>query len=171
MRFGSFTEQGYTNQIVSNKYLEKAREYGLMSLIHVPGNLYYFLLSGPIPVFKDNISHVLQFPFVKANPWGMSIFLTSPIFIYLFSLSYKDRLSKILIITIAAIALPIFLYYGIGWRQFGYRYALDFLPFLFFLLIKNYKERFKELSLGFKTVIIISSLTNLYLLITAFIYY
>ena len=39
-----------------------------------------------------------------------------------------DRFTKLLLIGILAVALPVFLYYGIGWRQLGYRYSLDFLP-------------------------------------------
>lgn len=167
IRFQNIFEFGYTNAInlVSTT---KARDYGVLSFYHIPGNLYYFLLATPLPLFRDGISHVLAFPFVKADPWGMSIFVTSPIFFYLFLLSYKDRLSKILILTISVIMFSILLYYGIGYRQFGYRYALDFLPLLFFLLIKNYKSKFGELSKGFKFLIIISSFTNLYFFVTSF---
>jgi hypothetical protein len=63
-----------------------------------------------------------------------------------------------LLITIVIVALPIFLYYGIGVSQFGYRYSLDYLPYLFLLLIKNYKEQKEQLSPGFKAVIIGSTL-------------
>ena len=167
IRFQNVFEFGYTNAI-NLAGSTKARDYGVLSLYHIPGNLYYFLLATPLPVFKDEISHVLTFPFVKADPWGMSIFVTSPIFGYLFLLSYKDKLSKILMLTISVIAFSIFLYYAIGSRQFGYRYALDFLPLLFFLLIKNYKNTFGKLSDGFKLLIFVSSLTNLYFFITAY---
>lgn len=170
IRFGNFLESGYKDSILIYDALINARAYGLFDLVHLPGNLYYFLLSGPIPIFKDNTSPVLEFPFIRANTWGMSIFITSPIFLYLFLLSYRDKLSKILIITTILIAIPIFLYYGIGWRQFGYRYALDFLPLIFFLLIRNYKTRFGRLSQRFKLIILVSMLTNMYFLFSAFIY-
>lgn len=164
VRFGSFFEQGYSFQTILPA-AAKARDYGLFSLIHLPGNLYYFLLSLPLPVFKDNLSHVLTFPFIKANPWGMSIFVTSPIFAYLFFLRYKDRFSKIILISIALIALPIFLYYGIGFVQIGYRYSLDFLPLLFFLLMRNYKKQRSSLARNFKLLVIFSALFNFYLLL------
>lgn len=167
LRFGNFFEFGYSNAY-NLESTTKAREYGVLSPSHLPGNLYYFFLASPRPVFRDGISHVLKFPFVVADPWGMSIFITSPIFIYLFFLSYKDKLSKLLIITVVTIAVPVFFYYGIGFRQFGYRYSLDFLPFLFFLLIRNYKRKYINLSSGFKLVVIISALTNLYFFLTAF---
>ena len=75
------------NRIASG-VTEKAREYGLFNLKHIPGNLYHFFLATPLPVFADSLSHVLKFPYLKADPWGMGIFITSPIFIYLFPLSY-----------------------------------------------------------------------------------
>ena len=68
--------------------------------------------------------------------------------------------------TIIVIALPVFLYYGIGVFQFGYRYSLDFLPYLFLILIKNYKEQKGNLNYGLKAVIIATTLFNLYLLAT-----
>lgn len=169
MRFGNVFESGYSSAVNLPASLA-SRNYGVFSLVHVPGNLYYFLLATPQPVFRDGVSHVLKFPFLKANIWGMSIFITSPIFFYLFFLNYKDRLSKILIVTIIFISVPIFLFYGIGFRQFGYRYALDFLPFLYFLLIKNYMDKFGALSRGFKLLILFSSLMNFYLFLSVFVY-
>lgn len=165
LRFGSFSELGYSQQILS-KTLIKARSYGTISPVHIPGNLYYFFVSMPIPVLKDDLSPVLKFPYIRANPWGMSLFITSPYFIYLFALEYKDKTSKGLWGAILVIALPIFLYYGVGFRQFGYRYSLDFLPLLFFLLIRNYRHQFGSLSNKFKALITISSCIDIYLFLT-----
>lgn len=164
-RFGNILEQGYSYQLAQGG-VSKAREYGLFALIHIPGNLYYFLIAPPLPVLKDGISRVLTFPFVKSDIWGMSIFFTSPYFVYLAFLKYKDKVSKFLWITVLIIALPILMYYGIGMSLFGYRYSLDFLPYLFLLLFKNYREQKGNLSPGFKLVIILSMVFNLYLLAT-----
>ena len=81
-------------------------------------------------------------------------------FFYLFGLKYRDLLSKLLLVSIAVVATAIFTYYGIGHVQFGYRYSLDFLPFLFFLLIRNYYADRRQLSPGFKKIIILSALAN-----------
>jgi hypothetical protein len=164
-RFGSFLEQGYSYQLSQGGALI-ARGYGLFNLIHLPGNLYYFLIAAPTPVLKDGISRVLRFPYLKFDPWGMGIFYTSPYFLYLFFLKYKDQISKIFLFTVLVVSMPIFLYYGIGVFQFGYRYSLDFLPYLFLILIKNYREQKGNLSFGFKALIITSTLFNLYLLAT-----
>lgn len=167
-RFGNFVEQGYS---LSNLLppLAKARDYGLFSLKHLPGNLYYFLLGFPLPVFRDSLSHVLKFPFIRTNPWGMSIFITSPYFIYLFLLKYKDVLSKTLLLSIFLISLPSLLFFSLGYRQFGYRYSLDFLPLLFFMFIRSYRKQYGELSNNFRLLILITAFTNLYLFITEFI--
>lgn len=170
IRFGNFFDNGYANQILTNENLEKARDYGLFNLIHMPGNLYYFLLSSPLPVYKDKISHVLTFPYIRANPWGMSIFITSPIFLKLFFLKYKDLISKIVILTVVVISIPIFLYYGVGWRQAGYRYSLDFLPFLFWLLMRNYQTKVRLLSVKFKIIVLLGAIVNLHFVFTAFLY-
>ncbi|MDI6820593.1 MAG: hypothetical protein QMD65_00225 [Patescibacteria group bacterium] len=169
LRFENFLDSGYKHQILTNPALIKARDYGLFSIHHLASNLYYFLLAGPIPVFKDSISRVLAFPFIKPDPWGMSIFITSPYLLYMFCLKYKDGLSKIILITATIIALPIFLYYGIGWIQFGYRYAFDFLPFIFLLFIKNYNDRYHNFSKLLKIIIVFSLFFNLFLIFTGFL--
>jgi hypothetical protein len=169
LRFNNFLEQGYKLQILQNNILKTNRDYGLLNLKHLAGNIYYSIFSMPLPIFIDNLSRVFKFPFIKANYWGMSIFLTSPYLIYLFFLKFKDKISYFLLITAIFIAVPIFLYYGIGFRQFGYRYALDFFPFLFLLFIINYRNKYKLLSKNLKILIILSSLFNLYLFFTLFI--
>ncbi|OGM26872.1 hypothetical protein A3D00_03220 [Candidatus Woesebacteria bacterium RIFCSPHIGHO2_02_FULL_38_9] len=166
-RFGNIFEQGYKFQILVEP-LVKAREYGIVSISHLSGNLYYFFISGPLLVFRDGISHVLKYPFIIANPWGMSIFVTSPYFVYLFFLKYKDKISRLLLITIVVISIPIFLYYGLGFSQFGYRYSLDFLPFLFYMLIRNYRLVNRKLSFGFKIFILLSGFFDLYLFLGRF---
>jgi hypothetical protein len=162
-RFGSPLEQGYNMQIVTDKALLTARSYGTFSLTHLPGNLYYFILATPQPVFRDGISHVLTFPFIQIDHWGLSIFVTSPYLVYLFFLRYRDKLSQLLWFTSIIIAIPIFFYYGIGYWQLGYRYALDFYPWIFWLFIKNYKEQFHALTFRLRLLIIVAILTNFYL--------
>ena len=53
-------------------------------------------------------------------------------------------------------------YYGIGVRQYGYRYAVDFYPFLFLMLADTCKER---LTLPMQAIIIGSFLLNSYLIL------
>jgi hypothetical protein len=161
LRFGSFFETGYTHQILDD-FLVKTRDYGIFSFQHIPGNLYYFLVAGPLPIYKDSISLVLKFPYIKGNLVGMAFWVTSPILLLLFTNRIKDKFSKLFLFTSLVIAVPIFLYYGIGVIQFGYRYSLDFLPFLFVLLIRNYYKLHEKLSEQIKWMVLCSAFINFY---------
>lgn len=167
VRFGSVFEHGYSYQILAS-YFEEARGRGLFGLAHLPGNLYRLLLAGPEPVFREGIPPVLQFPFVKADPWGMSIFLTAPYLMRLCRLRTFDTESKAVLIAVGCVAAPILFYYGIGARQLGYRYALDFLPFLHFLLLRRWEGE-KVLSSGFRALIVASVALNLFFAVTMFV--
>ena len=132
-RFNTAFESGYRYQLIPEE--SKARkDQGLISLKHVPANLYYMLIKTPNPVMENN-SHVFKFPFLKFDPYGMSIFFLSPVLFLIFRAKLSDRLVKTSLITVSLILITLILYYGIGWRQVGYRYALDFLPFLLIPLV------------------------------------
>lgn len=162
-RFGSLLEQGYSYQISMVEAVKRARDYGLFGLVHLPGNLYYLFLSVPLPVFRDGISHVLKFPYIRPDWWGMSIFFTSPYLLYLFAKQRWDRVAKLALLGCVVMAIPIVLYYGIGYMQFGYRYALDFMPLLYFLFLRQYRLRYGDLSFKTKLLMITSAAVNLYL--------
>ncbi len=163
-RFGDPFEYGQKYALLSG-VLDVNRNHGVINLIHLPGNLYYTLMSMPEPVFRD-ATHVLKFPYIQNNQWGMSIFVTSPYLFYLFVLRYKDRLSKILLLTVIAIATPSLIFFSLGFSQFGHRYSLDYFPFLFFLLVRNYKLTHDRLSPSFKCIILFSAIFNYYLFLT-----
>jgi len=166
--FGGWFASGYNSQLLIDPLI-KAREYGLFNLKHIPGNLYYSLLSLPQPIFRDSISHVLKFPYLEGNPWGMSIFFTSPYLIYLFLISYKPVINKILLSVSIVTYIPILMYYGIGFSQYGYRYALDFFPFLFLLLMIGYKDKCGELNNTIKILIIAFAFINFWFFATIFL--
>jgi uncharacterized membrane protein len=89
---------------------------------------------------------------------GLGLFFTTPVFIYIFkgpwtSLSKKAALAVICI-------LPILITHGtVGFTQFGYRFSLDFTPFLMLLTAKGMQTK---LTWSEKTLIIISILVNLW---------
>jgi hypothetical protein len=162
-RFGSLFEQGYSYQVNLVEGVRYAREYGLFGLIHLPGNLYYLLLAVPQPVFLEKLSHVLAFPYLRPDLWGMSIFVTSPYLLYLFAKQRWDRLARLALVVCVIIALPILFYYGVGFQQFGYRYALDFFPLLYFVFMRQYRARYGALSFRTKLLVVGSAALNLYL--------
>lgn len=164
-RFHNIWETGYNLQVQSMPALEKAKEYGLYSLIHIPGNLYDFLLATPLPVFSEG-THMLKFPFFKNNPWGTSIFLTSPYLLYLFFIKPIERIEKILMFVSLVVLILISSYFGIGVKQLGYRYAFDFLPYIFIVFMIEYKKHHQAISIRMKFSIIFAFYFNFYLLLS-----
>ncbi len=154
-RFGNFLETGYSFNVnilfPTIPDFRPALKYGLFSLHHVPGNLYYFLFKGP-DLFVDPKTDLPIFPFLGVDGWGLSIIFTSPLLLLPLLLSgFKKSINEL--ITIFLIALPIVTYFGIGFVQFGYRYAIDFYPFLLLVLLRSLNGK---LSLAHKALIFYS---------------
>ncbi|MGA3266137.1 MAG: hypothetical protein ABSE16_04865 [Verrucomicrobiota bacterium] len=168
-RFDNPFDQGYQEQLVA-PWAAATRAQGILSLRHLPCNLYYLMLAGPVPIQQDNASTVLGFPYFIANPWGMSIFITSPCLLWMIGLAYRDLTSRLLWAVSGIIAVPLLLYYAVGAQQFGYRYSLDFLPFLYYLLLRNRQMQRGPLTPGFKFLLIASAFFNLYLFAGHFIW-
>jgi len=167
-RFNNPLDQGYRAQILQSAFMVDKNHYGLFNLKYLPRGLYYSLISMPKPVLESD-SRLLKFPFVKADPWGMSIFLTSPYLIYLFFIKIKNKAAIKLLLTSAIIWLIISASFFIGWTQFGFRYALDFMPLLFVAFMMIYKDHKEKISTSLKTIIILSAIFNLYLLYVTFL--
>lgn len=147
IRFNSFFETGYgTSSLGGIGALDQARAYGLFNVVHLPKNLYYFFMAMPEPsgvTLSGNPadSPVFTFPFVQPSPWGMSIFLTTPTIIFVIKASRRWPVVQACWAAIVLTAIPIFLYYGVGWVQFGFRYALDFTPFLWLLVVISLRRQ------------------------------
>jgi len=159
LRFGSMAEFGYATQLLANEPAVN-RTYGIWSLQHVPANLYYFLFKGPEGVFVPG-SKVLEFPYVRPSIWGMSILFTSPILLAIVKAPWRDRTVRLAAATSALMLAIVLGYYGIGVRQYGYRYALDFYPFLFLILCRSAGSR---LSIPLRVLIVLSALLNYHLI-------
>jgi hypothetical protein len=119
-RFGSPLESGYYLAALP-AFLEARRAQGLFSLAHLPMNLELFLVRLP--------SIRAEFPFFVPDGLGMSVLLTSPGLLAALRAPFRDPRAVALGITFLAVLLPNLLYYGGGWLQMGYRYALDAIPF------------------------------------------
>jgi len=135
-RFGDIAETGFGKAVLYRDVLYEARSAGLFSLAHVPKNVFMMLLQGPQPVGGDSTA-VLRFPYVEPSQWGMGLFFTSPALLYVFRARLKEPLVRACWIGILTLLVPILAYYGIGYLQFGYRYALDFMPFLIVLAARG----------------------------------
>lgn len=163
VRFENIFETGYSQQLIFGELLSN-RSYGTWSFMHFPANLYYLFLKTPDPVFIPG-TKVMQFPFLNAGVWGISILFTSPVFIWILFSPWKRIEVKAASITSLTILFFILGFSGIGAWQYGYRFAVDLYPFLFILLVYALK---KKITLMFLLVTILAFVINSYLIITAF---
>ncbi len=148
-RFHSFFETGYNYSITKNDGpISHNFSYGDKGLIHIPANLYSFLIMSPEPLLlKHDGGMVLKFPYLKASPWGIAIWFTSPLFLLLITNFKKGKYTLSAALAGFALSIPVFLWYSIGYAQFGYRYALDFLPFLFLILLSSLSPKLSKIAI------------------------
>ena len=121
-RFGSPLEAGYGLTYLPQPGLEPRRAMGVFALAQIPENLHLAFWALP-----ERLSH---FPFFTVSPYGLSMLLVSPALFMAAWAGFRDRNAALLWIAAALVAVPVFLYYGGGYIQYGFRYSLDFQPFL-----------------------------------------
>jgi hypothetical protein len=126
VRFGSPLESGYAISYLNQPILEARRAMGVFSIAQVPENIRLFLLAG-----FDRISN---YPYIAPNRFGLSMLLVSPALLASIWAGFRDRSALLLWLAAALVAVPVFLYYGGGYVQYGFRYSLDFTPFLVALM-------------------------------------
>lgn len=144
-RFHSVFETGY-NYInsINEAPLGENLKYGDKNIIHIPANLYSFLIMAPEPLKEKGSAFILKFPYLKLSPWGVAIWFTSPLLLLLLCKFKKGTYTISAALASIALALPVFTWYSIGYAQVGYRYALDFLPFIFLLLIPSLSPKLSK---------------------------
>jgi len=96
------------------------------SLDYLPMQLYAFFLYPPL-IYRG-------WPYVGVTQWATGLPFTSPALILAFFARRPLVLVLALWVAVVLVAAPSFLYYVVGFTQFGMRHALDFEPFLFALM-------------------------------------
>lgn len=130
LRFGNIFQAGYT--LIPGITTEPWFSKGPFHYSYIPNHLKAIFTSLP------QIS--TDFPFVKPTLSGLPIWLTTPAFIYAFKNKIRDIKTLAIWVGIIGIAIVNFSYGSIGIAQFGYRYAVDFYPLLFLLIIHSIKD-------------------------------
>ena len=121
-RFDSVLETGYGFQ------LPGPGDFPSSSLANVLPHLKLFLF-GP-PALSD------KFPFVITQAIGMSVFLLSPWLCYIGSLKF-DRFNLVALVNCLVVLVAVLAWRSNGQFQLGYRFSLDFLPVVIFLIARN----------------------------------
>ena len=148
-RFGSPFETGYGISHLTDPALEARRALGVFSIAQIPENvrlaLFKVFTIGDRPPF-------LLIP----DPYGLSMLLVSPGLLSAISAGFREAQARILWSAAALVAIPVFLYYGGGFVQYGFRYSLDFTPFLLALVALGRRSRFGWLD----RVLIVASIAS-----------
>ncbi len=147
-RWGTILDLGYG--LIPGIQQDPFFQQGIFNIAYVPRHLYAIFLQGPI--------FLNHFPYIEPNWMGLGLFLTTPAFIFIFKGPW-NKLSKYSAIAVLCILLPIITHGTVGFTQFGYRFSLDFTPFLILLTAKGMRE-----NIGWpeKALVILSLLVNLW---------
>jgi hypothetical protein len=129
VRFESFTEFGHT--FLAGGTLDRIQNYGLFNFHFLSKNLSALLTL--VPRLQP------EAPFIIVSKHGMSILLTTPAFIWLAWPKPRENWRdvfwhRLLWFTVLVTAAPALLYQNTGFEQFGYRFSLDYTPYLVTLL-------------------------------------
>ena len=150
VRFHSFTDFGYAR--IPGVLDEPWYNHGIFSYHYIPGQAYEMLLK-PWESFAN-------FPYLAPDPFSSSILWSSPFLFLLFRTGVRDKV-LVLISWLAILVLTILLWMhgnSGGW-QFGYRYAMVLLPWIFVILLENSP---KKITLFEAATCTISFLINIY---------
>jgi len=140
-RFGNILDNGYDHNFTHAADLRIAREFGFFSPAHIPGNIYLMIFKGPEPIKVTQESFVLAPPYMKIDYWGLGIFYTTPLFLYLLITDFRKKYAISALATSLIMLVPILMFYAYGAWQYGYRHIVDIYPFLLLLLILTFKDR------------------------------
>ncbi len=151
-RFGNPLESGYGIAALP-AFLEAQRALGLFSPAHLAMNLNYFLFHLG--------TQESSFPWFEPDGLGLSVLITSPGLLYAVRADWRSSEVIALGVTALLVLVPSLLYYGGGWWQFGYRYALDAFPFVMALCAMA-AARQGRIGWGWRALIAFGVVVNLY---------
>jgi hypothetical protein len=135
-RFGHPLEFGYRWMSSPGALQDRMRAWGQFSLHFLPENLYTLMVRPP----QVSLSPL----HIEPDPWGMGLLFTMPALLLALPglrAACNNPRQAALWLSIGLVALPSLLYFNTGSYQFGYRFALDWLPLGIVLLGLNTTER------------------------------
>ena len=136
-RWGTLLDRGYT---LIPGVLEDPiySEHGIFSIEYLPRHLYAI-------VFRS-WNYVDDPPFLQPNWYGLGLFLTTPVLLWLVRARVRDPRVFASVVATALVAIPIVTHGNVGLAQFGYRFSLDFQVFLFVILATVFERGMSRLA-------------------------
>ena len=127
LRWGTVTDAGYARLTEGDFFFD----HGLFSVAYLPRHLYTIVMEPPD--FVPNVWY-----FLRPRLVGMSLFLTTPAFLFVFA-GLRDARRSLAVAAAALEAglalLPDVTHGTVGFAQFGYRFSIDAQPFLIALAV------------------------------------
>lgn len=148
LRFGVIYDIAYSLLPIFN---EPWYKYGLFNIHYIP--THFWEISTALPKF------IPEFPFVIPNLNVMALWFVTPAFILILFAKLKSKLVISSFLTVLIMVLPSLTHGSNGFTQFGYRFALDFMPFLLLLTACGMRDHIKW---WMKMLIILSIVINLW---------
>ncbi|NQU29521.1 MAG: hypothetical protein HQ525_02525 [Anaerolineae bacterium] len=136
-RFGSPFDFGYTYMLVGEYLKADLQNFGQFHPHFIWENIYDNFLRFP---YWDKNCQVLA-----PNPNGMSVFITSPLIIYLYKAFKKEIWVIGTWLSVGVLLLVHLLYFNSGALQYGYRFSLDFMPLVIMLLAFGFRHKLPKL--------------------------
>ena len=129
IRFDSLTEFGHS--YLAGGQLTRIRKFGLFNVHFLSKNLSAALTL--LPRIQPD------YPYVIVSRHGMSLLLTTPAWIYLFMPKARETVDarlwwRLCWATAICVGAPALFYQNTGYEQFGYRFSIDYSPYLIMLL-------------------------------------
>lgn len=150
VRFHSFTDFGYAR--IPGVLDEPWYNHGIFSYHYIPGQIWEMLWRP----WETRAT----FPYVMPNPFSSSILWSSPFVLFAFRSGARDRALKwVSWLAILVLCILLWMHGNSGGWQFGYRYAMVCLPWLFVIMLETSPKKITPLewaAYGF------SFLANLY---------
>ncbi len=147
-RFGDPGEFGHA--FLSGGAGERVRTHGMFSFAYLNRNLLSALVAMPRLMGEA--------PYVMVSNHGIGMLATTPFLFLLLWPAARPPLRVALWLAVACAAVPGLFYQNTGWVQFGFRFALDYLPYLFALFAISDRK----LDRTFLVLVVIAIVVNLF---------
>ena len=127
-RFHSISDFGYAR--IPGVLNEPWYNHGIFSVYYIPRQIWEMLLR--LWEWRPT------FPLPMPNPFSSSILISSPFLLFALRPGWRDRTLKYLCWgAVLIICIVLWMHGNSGGWQFGYRYAIAILPFLFVIMLES----------------------------------
>jgi hypothetical protein len=136
-RWGTVLDQGYTRipGVLEDPIYVK---HGIFAIEYIPRHVHAIFLRG--------WNYVDDPPFFQPSWWGLGLFLTTPLYLWLARARLRDWRVIGSVVAIVLVAIPIVTHGNVGVTQFGYRFSLDVQVFLFVVLATVFERGMSRLA-------------------------